>query len=121
MHDTALDDLLDARMSWDVQIALIATDFDGDCAKHATRLVAISPLAQALRDGRAALSSDARAKFDERERARVDKVTAKVDHDLGLVGKTRADVDRGNAQITATCEHDAQFQEILRKAAFIAP
>lgn len=80
--------------------------FDGDCAAHATRLLALEPLVSSIRKRSMDLSVDEVRGVRERMGARKTEVLAKLDADLAEKHATRADVEAKEVAIKTACAND---------------
>ncbi len=115
LRDTIVADTIE----YSFKTSPILLAFDGDCSRHADRLLALEPLAKKIREntmrlmaGRADHSdTDVKAKLLEHK----DEIMAKINDQLAAGHKTIADVEAMDAEIRAKCGDDPKVKDAMER------
>ncbi|MEO7091620.1 MAG: hypothetical protein ABI175_00125 [Polyangiales bacterium] len=100
-------------IAYTLQLPAILLAFDGDCAAHATRLLALEPLVSSIRTRSADLSADELRQIKERMGAHKAEIFGKLDAQLAEKHATRADVEAKEAATKTTCGDDPKVKDAM--------
>ncbi len=112
-HDQIISSVATDSISYAEKLPPILIAFDGDCAAHATRLLALEPLVSSIRSRSADLSPDEVRQVRERMAARKTEVLARLDALLAEHHVTRADVEAKETAVKAACAGDPKVKDAM--------
>lgn len=105
-----IDGIVADTVTYMNQLPAILIAFDGDCAAHATRLLALEPLVASIRARSADVDHDV---LRDRLQARKAETVAKLEEQLKAKGLTRAEVEAKETAVKAACGGDPKLKDAM--------
>lgn len=114
-RDVELSTLAADMIAYTKQMPQILEGFDGNCAKHAERLLVLEPLASSIRARGSTLTPAENKSVRERIAARKAEVFQEIDAALAAKHLTRADIEAKDAAVNAACASDPQVKAAMER------
>jgi hypothetical protein len=111
--DPLIDGLIGDLTAYGEKSVPMLAAFDGDCGAFADKMLALEPLAQAVRARQDQLEKDPARLAAARDRVKAETPAMKAHYEplLKPMGMTIADIDRKEVELKTKCSDDPKYRD----------